>query len=57
MTAKERNRPAILNGSRKQRVAKGAGVTLQEVNDLMNRFEQTQQFVKLMKMGGKNRFF
>lgn len=57
MTAKERLAPSILNGSRKQRIARGAGVSLQDVHDMMNRFEQTQQFVKLMKMGGKNRFF
>lgn len=57
MTPKERLTPKILNGSRKQRIARGAGVTIQDIGDLLNRFEQTQQFVKLMKMGGISRFF
>ena len=54
MTKKERSLPAILDGSRKKRIAKGAGVDVALVNLLMQRFEQSKQFVKLLK---KKRFF
>ena len=50
MTAKERADPDLLNGSRRLRIAKGAGRTVQEVNQLLNQFKQMQ---KLMKSGGK----
>lgn len=53
MTKKERMRPEILDGSRKKRVAQGAGVDVAAVNLLLQRFEQSKQFVKLLK---KNRF-
>lgn len=54
MTKKERFLPEILDGSRKKRIAKGAGVDVSMVNLLMQRFEQSKQFVKLLK---KKRFF
>ena len=54
MTKKERLNPEILDGSRKKRIAKGAGVDVSFVNLLIQRFEQSKQFVKLLK---KNRFF
>ncbi|NBV40673.1 signal recognition particle protein [bacterium] len=54
MTRKERLVPQILDGSRKQRVAKGAGVSVQDVNILLERFEQSKHFVKLFK---KNKLF
>ncbi|MBI2352651.1 signal recognition particle protein [Candidatus Dependentiae bacterium] len=54
MTRKERLTPEILDGSRKKRVAKGAGVEVAEVNLLLQRFEQSKQFAKLLK---KKRFF
>jgi signal recognition particle subunit SRP54 len=57
MTRKERLVPAILNASRKKRIAQGAGMQVQDVNELLTRFEQMQQFVKLMKMGGMSRMF
>lgn len=50
MTAKERADPDLLNGSRRLRIAKGAGRTVQEVNQLLNQFKQMQ---KMMKSGGK----
>lgn len=53
MTLKERIVPRILDGSRKMRVAKGAGVTVAEVNALLSRFEQMQQFAKMFKGGGR----
>lgn len=54
MTKKERMVPDLLNGSRKKRIAKGAGVDVAIVNLLIQRFEQSKQFVKLFK---KKRFF
>lgn len=54
MTPKERFNPVILNNSRKQRIAKGAGVGVNQVNQLLQRFEQSKQYVKLFKkFGGK----
>ena len=49
MTPKERIYPTVLDNSRKERVARGAGVTATEVNLLLQRFEQSQQYVKLFK--------
>ncbi|MBP9765026.1 signal recognition particle protein [Candidatus Babeliales bacterium] len=53
-TKKERLNPDIIDGSRKKRIALGAGVDVASVNLLLQRFEQSKQFVKLLK---KNRFF
>jgi signal recognition particle subunit SRP54 len=50
MTPKERSDPESLNSSRKHRIAKGAGTTIQEVNRLMKKYKQTQ---KMMKKFGK----
>ena len=52
MTMKERRNPAILNASRRKRIAAGAGVTVQDVNALMRQFEQMQKMMKQM-MGNK----
>ena len=52
MTAQERSRPEILNGSRRRRIARGSGTTAQDINQLMNQFKQTQ---KLMKQFSKSR--
>lgn len=49
MTKKEKRNPKILNGSRRKRIATGAGVTVQEVNKFMNSFEMTQKMMKKMK--------
>ncbi|MEX0940038.1 MAG: signal recognition particle protein [Candidatus Babeliales bacterium] len=51
MTLKEQLNHKILNGSRRMRIAKGAGVQVSEVDVLLSRFEQMQQFVKLFKRG------
>lgn len=48
MTQKERLIPAIINGTRRQRIAAGAGVTVSDVNRLLAAFEQSQKLVKLM---------
>ena len=53
MTPNERVYPKILNGSRKSRIAKGAGVAVSDVNALLQRFEQSQQFAKLFKRFGR----
>jgi signal recognition particle subunit SRP54 len=50
MTPAERTAPEIINGSRRLRIAKGAGRTVQEVNQLLSQFKQMQ---KLMKSAGK----
>lgn len=53
MTPKERRDPSILNSSRKQRVAKGSGTSVQEVNQLLKQFDQSKQMMKQLK-GKKN---
>jgi signal recognition particle subunit SRP54 len=52
MTPGERRNPAILKASRKRRIAAGAGVQVQEVNRLLNQFEQTQKMMKMVSKGG-----
>ena len=52
MTALERRKPELLKASRKRRVAAGAGVHVQEVNRMLNQFEQMQSMMKKMKGGG-----
>ncbi len=54
MTPEERTNPAILNGSRRTRIAKGSGTTIQEVNRLLKQFDQTRKMMKMVtssKMG------
>ncbi|KKP35794.1 MAG: Signal recognition particle protein [candidate division TM6 bacterium GW2011_GWF2_32_72] len=57
MTLKERLMPQLLDGSRRKRIAKGAGVQVEDVNYLLKRFEESQQYVKLFKKFGKLRNF
>jgi len=52
MTALERRKPDLIKASRKRRIATGAGVQVQEVNRLLNQFEQMQGMMKKMKGGG-----
>jgi len=54
MTKQERQRPGILNGSRRMRIANGAGVKVVEVNQLLKQFQQMQKMMKMMK-GSKGR--
>ena len=56
MTLKERQNPAIINASRKQRIAKGSGTSVQEVNRVLKQFEQTKQLMKQMKNNKSFRF-
>ncbi len=58
MTSKERKTPKMLDGSRKKRIARGAGLQVADVDLLLSRFEQSQQYVKLLgKFGRGQRFF
>jgi signal recognition particle subunit SRP54 len=52
MTPVERAKPELIKASRKRRIATGAGVPVQEVNRLLNQFEQMQSMMKQMKKGG-----
>ena len=52
MTPGERVKPEILKASRKRRIAAGAGVSVQEVNQLLSQFEQAQKMMKMMAKGG-----
>ena len=52
MTPQERHKPELLKASRKRRIAAGAGVTVQEVNKLLNQFEQTQKMMKQFSSKG-----
>lgn len=52
MTPRERETPAILNGSRRKRIAAGSGTDIQEVNRLIKQFEDTRKMMKMMSGGG-----
>ena len=55
MTKQERRKPDILNGSRRQRIANGAGVKIVEVNQLLKQFQQMQKMMKMFKGGGNKK--
>ncbi|MCC7547182.1 MAG: signal recognition particle protein [Burkholderiales bacterium] len=52
MTPAERTKPELIKASRKRRIAAGSGVPVQEVNRLLNQFEQMQKMMKMMSKGG-----
>lgn len=52
MTPQERVKPELIKASRKRRIATGAGVSVQEVNQLLNQFEQAQKMMKMVAKGG-----
>ena len=52
MTRQERRKPDILNGSRRQRIANGAGVKIVDVNQLLKQFQQMQKMMRMFKGGG-----
>ena len=54
MTPKERSQPHVINHSRKMRIAKGSGTTMQDVNQLIKQFEQMSKMMKMMQ-GGKGK--
>jgi signal recognition particle protein len=51
MTPSERNDPALLNGSRRKRIAEGSGTNIQEVNRLIKQFDETRKMMKMMSSG------
>ena len=51
MTPEEREHPSILNGSRRNRIAKGSGTSIVEVNRLLKQFEQTSKMMKMVATG------
>lgn len=53
MTPEERDNPQILNGSRRERIARGSGSTIQEVNQLIKQFEEARRMMKQMLAMGK----
>jgi signal recognition particle subunit SRP54 len=55
MTPQERAKPELIKASRKRRIAAGAGVPVQAVNQLLNQFEQMQKMMKMMKGGNLQR--
>ena len=55
MTPKERSTPVTINASRKKRIAKGSGTSVQEVNQLMKQFDQMSKMMKMMQGGGGKR--
>lgn len=52
MTPEERTNPAVLNGSRRKRIAIGSGTTVQDVNKLLKQFDETRKMMKMMTKGG-----
>ena len=52
MTIQERRNPSLLNGTRRMRVARGAGVKVVDVNQLLKQFQQMHKVMKMMKGGG-----
>ncbi len=57
MTKQERTNPKIINGSRRQRIARGSGNPVQEVNKLLKQFEEMQKIMKSVTLGKKSRIF
>ena len=61
MTTKERQRPEIIDGSRRKRIARGSGTSVQDINRLLKQFEQSRKMMKAMtdmgKRGGKKATF
>jgi signal recognition particle subunit SRP54 len=58
MTPRERRNHALINGSRRKRIARGSGTTVEEVNQLLRQFVQMKKMLKVMggMSGGKGRF-
>ena len=55
MTGLERQRPQLLNGSRRKRIARGSGTTIQDVNKLVKQFQQMQKMMKQMSRKKNNK--
>ena len=52
MTPEERSKPSLINASRKKRIGKGSGTSVQEVNQLLKQFSQMSKMMKMMQGGG-----
>ena len=52
MTPEERSNPKVINSSRKKRISKGSGTSVQEVNQLLKQFNQMGKMMKMMQGGG-----
>ena len=57
MTKAERHKPEIINGSRRKRIAKGSGTSVEEVNRLLKQFDQMKKMMKQLTGMGKRRMF
>jgi signal recognition particle subunit SRP54 len=55
MTIQERRKPDLLNGSRRQRIASGAGVKIADVNQLVKQFQQMQKMMRMMRGGNQKK--
>ncbi len=55
MTVEERQRPSVINGSRRKRIAMGSGTTVQEVNRLLKQFDEMQRMIKKLSKGNMRR--
>ncbi len=55
MTPHERRNPHVINGSRKQRIARGSGTAVQDINRLLKQFEQSRKLIKQFAAGGKKK--
>ncbi len=55
MTPEERSNPKLINSSRKKRISKGAGTTVQEVNQLLKQFNQMSKMMKMLQGGGRKK--
>jgi signal recognition particle subunit SRP54 len=52
MTARERFLPHLLDGSRRERIAKGSGTRVQDINELLRRYMETKKMIKKFSKGG-----
>lgn len=57
MTLQERQSPKILNGSRRKRIARGSGTSIQDVNRLIKQFQEMQKMLRMMNAPGKKNIF
>ena len=55
MTPKERSNPKTLDSSRKQRIARGSGTQIEDVNKLLKQFEDMRKVMSMMNKGGRGR--
>ena len=54
VTKEERENPKVISGSRRKRIAKGSGINIDEINQLIKKFEEMGKILKKIQMGGMN---